>query len=54
MDPYIWHLHVHVLPRYRGDELYRRHLDAAYTPAAHRVPYAEELAAYLDLPTTFV
>jgi histidine triad (HIT) family protein len=50
-DQDVWHLHVHVFPRYEGDQLYLRHLDAAYVPAAGRTPYAEQLRTSLDLPT---
>lgn len=50
-DQDVWHLHVHVLPRYQGDRLYLRHLDAAYVPAADRAPYAERLRRSLSLPT---
>lgn len=52
-DQDVWHLHVHVLPRYQGDELYPRHLDAAYVAVADRVPYAERLRGALGLPMTF-
>lgn len=49
----VWHLHVHVFPRYRGDRLYARHLDAADVPAPDRAPYADRLRASLQLPTGF-
>ena len=52
-DQDVWHLHVHVLPRYEGDRLYLRHLDAAYVAAVDRVPYAERLRASVELPTAF-
>ncbi|GAB2466984.1 hypothetical protein GCM10027063_04500 [Promicromonospora xylanilytica] len=52
-DQDVWHLHVHVLPRYQDDELYLRHLDAVYVAAADRVPYAERLRGSLGLPVTF-
>lgn len=52
-DQDVWHLHVHVFPRYEGDQLYLRHLDAAYVPAADRAHYAERLGTLLDLPTKF-
>jgi diadenosine tetraphosphate (Ap4A) HIT family hydrolase len=37
-DQDVWHLHVHVLPRHQGDQLYLRHLDGAY--GARRGPGA--------------
>ena len=41
-----WHYHVHVFPRYPGDNLYNtRHLEAPAT-AAQRAPYIERLEAY--------
>ncbi|MFD2028127.1 HIT family protein [Promicromonospora aerolata] len=52
-DQDVWHLHVHVLPRYEDDQLYLRHLDAAYVPAIDRVPYAERLRESLGVPTVF-
>lgn len=52
-DQDVWHLHAHVFPRYDGDQLYLRHLDAAYVPASDRAGWAERLGAELDLPTTF-
>ncbi|WP_369369605.1 HIT family protein [Promicromonospora sp. Populi] len=52
-DQDVWHLHVHVFPRYRGDQLYLRHLDAADVPASDRAPYADRLRASLELPTDF-
>ncbi len=47
-DQDVWHLHVHVLPRYAGDDLYRRHFDARWVATSERRPYAERLAAALD------
>lgn len=52
-DQDVWHLHVHVFPRYDGDRLYLRHLDAAYVAAVDRAPYAERLRTSLSLPTAF-
>jgi histidine triad (HIT) family protein len=44
----LWHYHVHVFPRYEGDDLYlTRHLVAPATPA-ERAPYAERLKAYFS------
>jgi histidine triad (HIT) family protein len=52
-DQDVWHLHVHVFPRYEGDRLYLRHLDAAYVSAVDRAPCAERLRTSLSLPTAF-
>jgi histidine triad (HIT) family protein len=44
----VWHLHVHVFPRYFGDRLYQRHEERHWTTAADRGPYAEKLRAALS------
>lgn len=41
----VWHLHVHVFPRYDGDGLYTRHGESRWATAAERAPYAERLRA---------
>jgi histidine triad (HIT) family protein len=43
----VWHLHVHVFPRYFGDRLYERHEETAWTTPAERAPYALKLRAVL-------
>lgn len=48
-----WHLHVQVFPRHPDDQLYARHVEAAYVDSTTREPYAERLAAELALPRTF-
>ncbi|MFE6969710.1 HIT family protein [Isoptericola sp. NPDC057653] len=52
-DQDLWHLHVHVFPRHRGDDLYRRHHDAAWATPDARAPYAARLRRELGLPTSF-
>ncbi len=42
----VWHYHLHVFPRYAGDDLYRRH--RRNTTAEERLPYAEKLRRYLS------
>jgi histidine triad (HIT) family protein len=42
----IWHLHVHVFPRYANDRLYQNHDNKAFMGAGARAPYAEKLRAY--------
>ncbi|MDR6875996.1 hypothetical protein J2S61_000982 [Microbacterium barkeri] len=32
----MWHLHVHVFPRYAGDELYLRHRDSSWVDSDTR------------------
>ena len=43
----VWHLHVHVFPRYFGDRLYERHEETHWTTPAERAPYAAKLRAAL-------
>lgn len=42
----VWHLHVHVYPRYENDNLYLNHDNSDFVEAELRVPYAEKLRAY--------
>jgi len=42
----IWHLHVHVFPRYEGDKLYENHNQKNFVSEAERLPYAEKLRKY--------
>lgn len=49
----VWHLHVHVFPRWDDDRLYEQHLSTRWVTAQERRPYADRLAAALDLPRTF-
>jgi len=49
----VWHLHVHVFPRHHDDQLYARHRETRWVTAQEREPYADRLAAALDLPRTF-
>ena len=46
-DQEVWHYHLHVFPRYRGDELYVRTRERRNTTPAERVPYAQKLRRYL-------
>ena len=47
-DQDVWHFHVHVFPRSRGDELYARVADARWVDPGERVPFAERLRAELS------
>lgn len=41
----VWHLHVHVFPRYDGDRLYERHGETRWPSPEERAVYAERLRA---------
>jgi histidine triad (HIT) family protein len=43
----VWHLHVHVFPRYLGDRLYERSEEMRWATPAERAPYAAKLRAAL-------
>ncbi|THV41663.1 HIT family protein [Glycomyces buryatensis] len=45
-DQDVWHLHVHVFPRYEGDELYRSRPRPGWATPAERQVYAKRLQAY--------
>ena len=47
-DQDAWHYHLHVLPRYTGDNLYINHEDSYWTTAEERKPYTEKLKPYFD------
>ncbi len=47
----VWHLHVHVFPRFADDQLYASH--GEWVGPAAREPYADLLAAATGLPRTF-
>ncbi|MFC3491058.1 HIT family protein [Glycomyces rhizosphaerae] len=42
----LWHLHVHVFPRYEGDQLYYTRPEPGFAGLAERQVYAERLRAY--------
>jgi histidine triad (HIT) family protein len=42
----VWHYHVHVFPRYAGDELYHTRPLAEFTTASQRAPYAARLSEF--------
>lgn len=43
----VWHYHLHVFPRYAGDDLYRSE-DKRQTSPQERLPYAERLRTALS------
>ncbi len=42
-----WHYHMHVFPRYNGDNLYGTAPYPQFVPAEQRWPYADKLRGYL-------
>jgi histidine triad (HIT) family protein len=44
----VWHMHVHVFPRYDGDELYKNHDQNSFVNASESAPYAERLRTFLN------
>jgi len=44
----VWHYHLHVFPRYMGDELYLQLYQRRFTTAAERLPYATKLRAFFS------
>jgi histidine triad (HIT) family protein len=45
-NQHVWHHHVHVFPRYAGDDLYFTRPDPDFVPAEQRLPYADKLRDY--------
>lgn len=46
----VFHFHLHVFPRYEGDNLYGRHGEHRFAAAEERRPYAKKLRAALGGP----
>lgn len=45
----VWHYHLHVTPRYEGDELYAMYATAkALMPAEERAKYAQDLRSRIE------
>lgn len=42
----IWHFHIHIQPRYRGDRLYQRYDQRVFIKPEVRAAYAKRLASY--------
>lgn len=42
----VWHLHVHVFPRYENDHLYQNHEKKRFVDATARAHYAKKLQTY--------
>lgn len=48
----VWHLHVHVFPRYTGDQLYKSRPLPQFVSSEERAPYAARLRDYLTVSRT--
>lgn len=44
----VWHFHVHVYPRHKGDELYKNHDVKKFVAPEERKEYADRLKKYFD------
>ncbi len=44
----VWHYHLHVYPRYDGDNLYINHKDTYWPTSEEKKPYAEKLRKYFN------
>ena len=42
----VWHLHVHVFPRYKDDNLYANHKEQRWVKSEEIIPYAQKLQEY--------
>ena len=47
-DQDVWHLHVHVFPRYSDDDLYLNHKSGRFVTTDERAPYALRLREYFS------
>lgn len=47
-DQDVWHYHLHIFPRYKGDNLYLNHKDTYWPSAKEKQPYVEKLKAYFS------
>lgn len=43
----VWHYHLHVFPRYEGDNLYLNHKDTYWPSSEEKLPFAEKLKKQL-------
>ena len=44
----VWHFHVHVFPRWHGDELYKNQDNKRFTSADERLEYSNKLRRYFN------
>lgn len=52
-DQDVWHLHVHVFPRFEGDRLNQRHDESRWVTPHDREHWAHILRSSLGMPSTF-
>lgn len=45
----VWHFHVHVYPRYPGDDLYKNHDNKRFVEPEERTAYADRLREYFTI-----
>jgi histidine triad (HIT) family protein len=45
----VWHYHLHVFPRYEGDNLYLNHEDTYWPTQEEKKPYADKLKPHLEV-----
>ena len=45
----VWHYHLHVFPRYKGDNLYLNHDDTYWPSDEEKKPHAEKLKEYFKI-----
>ncbi len=50
----VWHYHLHIFPRYEGDNLYLSSADKDFVPLEKRIAYAERLREYFNSSETAV
>ncbi len=44
----VWHFHLHVFPRYEGDNLYANHKDTYWPTTGEKKPYSDKLKKYFS------
>lgn len=42
----VWHYHLHIYPRYEGDDLYLNHKDTYWPTSDEKKPYVDKLRKY--------
>jgi histidine triad (HIT) family protein len=47
-DQDVWHYHLHIFPRYRGDDLYLNHRGTYWPSQEEKQPYADKLKNYFS------
>ena len=47
-DQDIWHYHLHIFPRYHGDNLYENNTQKQLSQPSERIPYASKLKVWLN------